>query len=52
MGINTLLDTISIALKIGKEGYFRANLVDNYLLLLPYHLIKVKSHRLKILKIR
>jgi hypothetical protein len=37
---------------MGEEERFRVNLVDNYLLLLPYYLIKVKGYRLKILKTR
>ena len=38
--------------KIGEEKYFRVNFVDNYLLLLPYYLIKAKGYTVKILKIR
>ena len=38
--------------KIGEEERFRVNLVGNYLLLLPYYLIKVKGYKLKILRIR
>ena len=35
-----------------EEERFRVNLAGDYILLLPYYLIKVKGYRLKILKIR